>query len=319
MPAMVQAVHGDGSRPDVLDQADAHSADLLLAVSNSDNVNMLTCLFGKRMGAKKTVLRLKDMTPFRKARTFFRKNLGYDLLLSLEDLAAEEVVKTLRQNQAVGVENFAEGKIQMRRLRLGEDSALLNVPVKDLKIPSGVLITAIHREQDVIIPGGGDVLQAEDEVFVLGNLKAITSFEKKTGMPSTYLRNVVMAGSSGIVLQVSEAMQRLHVATRVIIEDREEAERVSEALDGTVVLHADATDLSFLQEEHVGEADAFLGISRSRRAQPDVVPAGQELGGQANAGVGAKARLCLSLPAAGYRRGCFAPIAVRKPDPLVRS
>ena len=99
-------------------------------MSNNDNVNMLTCLFGKRMGAKKTVLRLKDMVPFRRARMFFRKNIGYDLLLSLEDLAAEEIVKTLRENQAVGVENFAAGKIQMRRLRLAEDSTLLEVPVK---------------------------------------------------------------------------------------------------------------------------------------------------------------------------------------------
>ena len=257
----VKAVHGDGSRPDVLDKADAHAADLILAVSNNDNVNMLTCLFGKRMGASKTVLRLKDMAPFRRSRTFFRKNLNYDLLLSLEDLAAEEIVKTLRQNQAVGVENFAEGKIQMRRLRLGEDSTMLGVPVKDLKIPNDVLITAIHRDRDVIVPGGDDVLQSGDEVFVLGTQKAIPSFEKKAGVVSTLLRTVVISGSSGIVAQVCRAMERLHVSTRVIVDDREQAESLSESLEGTVVLHADATDIGFLQEEHIGDADAFLGIS----------------------------------------------------------
>ena len=257
----VTAVHGDGSRPDVLDKADADAADLILAVSNNDNVNMLTCLFGKRMGAKKTVLRLKDMAPFRRARMFFRKNIGYDLLLSLEDLAAEEIVKTLRENQAVGVENFAEGKIQMRRLRLAEDSTLLEVPVKDLKIPNDVLITAVHREQEVIIPGGDDVLHEGDEVFVLGTRKGIVSFEKKTGVPSTYLKSVVMSGTSGVVIQVSKAMQRLHVNTRIIVEDREEAERLSESLEDVVVLHAESTDLAFLQEEHIGEADAFLGLS----------------------------------------------------------
>ena len=93
-----------------MDRADVDVADLLLAVSNNDNVNMLTCLFGKRMGAKKTVLRVKDMTPFRNFRTFFRKNLMFDLVLSLEDLAAEEIVKTIRQNQAIGVENLAWSK-----------------------------------------------------------------------------------------------------------------------------------------------------------------------------------------------------------------
>ena len=257
----VQSVHGDGSRPDVLDKAEAHSADLVLAVSNDDKVNMLTCLFGKRLGAKKTVLRLKDTTAFRRSKTFFRKNLLYDLLLSLDDLAAEEIVKNVRLNRAIGVDNFAEGKVQMRRFKLDEDSNFVGVAVKDLKIPAGVLITAIDRDHEVIVPGGSDVLAVGDEVFVLGEPKAMAAFERKTGSKQHYLKSVVIYGNSGVAVQVCQAMQRHHVNARVIVDDREEAERLSEILQGVVVLHAEATDLNFLQEEHVGEANAFLGIS----------------------------------------------------------
>jgi trk system potassium uptake protein TrkA len=257
----VQSVHGDGSRPDVLDKAEAHRADLVLAVSNDDKANMLTCLFGKRIGARKTVLRLKDSTPLRRSKTFFRKNLLYDLLLSLDDLAAEEIVRTVRLNQAVGVDNFAAGKVQMRRFKLDETSNFVGVAVKDLKIPAGMLITAIDRDHEVIIPGGSDVLAVGDEIFVLGEPKAIASFEKKTGAKANYLKSVVVYGSSGIAVQVCQAMQRHHVATRVIVDDREEAGRLSEALQGVVVLHAAATDINFLQEEHIGETNAFLGIS----------------------------------------------------------
>ncbi|MHC4516721.1 MAG: NAD-binding protein, partial [Planctomycetota bacterium] len=257
----VQAVRGDGSRPDILDKADAHSADLLLAVSNSDKVNMLTCLFGKRMGAKTTVLRLKDTAPLRGSPTFFRKNLMYDLLLSLEDLAAEEIVKTIRQNQAVGVESFAEGKIQMRRLRMSEDSSMLSVALKDMKVPHGVLLAAIDRDHEVIIPGGDDMLTQDDYVFVVGEPKALGTFEKKLGTRANYLRDVVMYGSTGIVRQVCKALRRLHVNTRIIIENRSEAEALSEELEGATVLHGTGTDLSLLKEEHVGDADAFLGLS----------------------------------------------------------
>lgn len=257
----VQAVRGDGSRPDILDKADAHSADLLLAVSNNDKVNMLTCLFGKRMGAKTTVLRLKDTAPLRGNPTFFRKNLMYDLLLSLEDLAAEEIVKTIRQNQAVGVETFSGGKIQMRRLRMSEDSSMLDVPVKDMKVPHGVLLAAIDRDHEVIIPGGDDTLAQNDYVFVVGEPKALGTFEKKLGTRANYLRDVVMYGSSGIVRQVFMALKRLHVSTRIIIESRSQAERLSEQLEGATVLHGAGTDLSMLREEHVGDADAFLGLS----------------------------------------------------------
>jgi trk system potassium uptake protein TrkA len=257
----VQVVHGDGSRPDVLDRAQADSADLLLAVSNDDNVNMLSCLFAKRIGTKRTVLRVKDMTPFARFRTFFKKNLMFDQILSLESLAAVEIVKTIRQNKAVGVENFAEGKVQLRRLRLGEDSALIGRAVKELKIPSGMLIAAIDRHHEVIIPSGDDVCEAEDEVLVIGDPKAMQAFEKKTGIRSTSLRSVVMFGSSGIVVQVADALQRLKVDTRIIVSQRDEAERLAARLDGPVVLHGDGTDLGLLREEHVGEADSFLGLS----------------------------------------------------------
>jgi trk system potassium uptake protein len=257
----VQAVHGDGSRPDVLDRADAHQADLLLAVSNDDKVNMLTSLFGKRMGAKKTVLRLRDTSALRRSKTFFRKNLLYDLLLSLDDLAAEEIVKTVRQKQAIGVDNFAEGKVQLRRFLVTEGGPYTGQLVKDLKIPAGMLITAIDRDHEVVVPGGNDDLRVGDEIFVLGEPKAIATFEKKMGGRQEKARNVVVFGGSGLSQQVCQQLQRDHVNVRVIVEDRAEAERLSEVLKNVIVLHADATDMNFLQEEHVGDADAFLGIS----------------------------------------------------------
>jgi len=257
----VQAVHGDGSRPDVLDRADTHQMDLLLAVSNDDKVNMLTCLFGKRMGAKKTVLRLRDTSAVRRSTTFYKKNLQYDLLLSLDDLAAGEIVKTVRQDQALGVEHFAEGRVQMRRFGLTEGGPFTGQLVKDLKIPKGMLITAIDRDHEVLVPGGGDDLRAGDEVFVLGEPKAIAAFEKKIGLAKGSTRNVVVYGGSGIVLRVCQMLQREHVTVRVIVEDRGDAERLSEVLKGVVVLNAEGTDLNLLQEEHVGECDAFLGIS----------------------------------------------------------
>jgi trk system potassium uptake protein TrkA len=257
----VQAVHGDGSRPDVLDKAEAHGADLLLAVSNDDKVNMLTCLFGKRMGAKKTVLRLRDTSAVRRSKTFFRRNLQYDLLLSLDDLAAAEVAKTVRQSNAFGIDEFAEGKVQLRRFRLAADGPFTGQQLKDLKLPAGVLIAAIDRAHDVVVPGGGDELRADDEVFAIGEPKALVQFEKKLGQPKVAARNVVVFGGSRISAQVCQNLQREHVAVRVIVEDRGEAERLSELLKGVTVLHADATDLNFLQEEHVGDVDAFLGVS----------------------------------------------------------
>lgn len=255
----VQWVQGDGSRPAVLDQADADAADLLLAVSNDDNVNMLTVLFGKRMGAKKAILRVKDLTPFHGFRTFFRKNLQFDQLLSLEDLAAEEFVKTIRQNQAVEVESFVEGKVQMHRLRLKEGSSAIGAPVHQLKL-KGVLIAAIDRDHDVIIPDGSTVLQEGDEIVVIGELRAIEAFEKRIGSRATLLRRVVIAGDSSIAIHVCSAMSRMRIATLMIVEDRNRVESLVGESSVTIVQGA-GTDADLLREEHVGDADAFLGIA----------------------------------------------------------
>jgi trk system potassium uptake protein len=272
----LRAVHGDGSRPDVLDRAEAHAADLLLAVANDDKVNMLTCLFGKRMGAKKTVLRLHDTSAVRRSRTFFRKNLHYDLMLSLDDLAAEEIVKTVRQSEALGVENFAEGKVQMRRFKLSPESPFVGKTLRELKIPPGMLVTAIDRDHEVLVPGGDDDLRANDEVVVLGEPKAIAAFERKIGGKKEAARNVVVFGQGGIAQKVCHALRREHIDVRLIVEDRGEAERLSEVLKGVVVLHAEATDINLMS----CQLAKSLGVRRTVALvqKPDYVSLYQHLG-----------------------------------------
>lgn len=257
----VRGILGDGSCPAVLDQAEAHRMDLLLAVSNDDRVNMLTVLFGKRMGAKTAILRVKDLLPFKGFRTFFRRNLQFDQLLALEDLAAEEFVKTVRENQAVEVENFVDGKVQMHRLRLKESSSAVGVPVHQLKLKR-VLIAAIDRDREVIIPDGSTVLQEGDEIVVIGEPRAIEAFEKRIGSRATLLRRVVIAGDSSIAVLVCSMLSRMRISTLMIVENQDRVESLA-GMSGVTIVQGAGTDVDLLREEHVGDADAFLGISEA--------------------------------------------------------
>jgi trk system potassium uptake protein TrkA len=135
------------------------------------------------------------------------------------------------------------------------------VPVKDLKLPQGILIAAIDRNHEIIIPRGDTVCEVGDEVLVLGDPKALALFEKRVGVRATSVRSVVMFGTSGVVVQVCAALKRLKAEMRVIVPSRDDAEELAGRLDGPVVLHGDGTDVEFLREEHVGDADAFLGLS----------------------------------------------------------
>ena len=133
--------------------------------------------------------------------------------------------------------------------------------VKDMKIPAGMLIVAIERDDQVIVPGGGDELLAGDQIFARGEPRAIESFEKKIGDRRSKPRKIVVFGGTRIAQHVCSALQREHVSVQMIVEERAEAERMSEALAGVTVLHGSATDINVLKEERVAEVDAFLGIS----------------------------------------------------------
>ena len=173
----VQTLVGDGTLPRVLDEADASSMDLVLAVTNSDRSNMLTCLLARRMGAESAIVRVRDLEDYRNYRTLLRKNILFDEILSLEDLAAEEIAKIVRRNQAVALENFLEGQVTLRVLRLKEKSPMLGQPLKDIKLPGNVLVVATRRDGTTSIPDGAHEFQEDDEVYALGKPSTVEEFE----------------------------------------------------------------------------------------------------------------------------------------------
>ena len=158
----VQTLCGDCSQPGTLDEAEAALADLVLAVTNNDRVNFLAGFLAKRMGAQQAIVRVKDIAPYRNYRTFMRKNLLFDGMLSLEDLAAEEIAKIVRRNQAVSVENFLEGKVTLRVVPVKEDSPLNGAVLRDIKWPLNLNVVAVRRDGKTVIPDGNFAFEVKD-------------------------------------------------------------------------------------------------------------------------------------------------------------
>jgi trk system potassium uptake protein TrkA len=259
----VQSVVGDGSRPDVLDRADAYRTDLLLAVSNDDNVNMLACLFGRRIGAKRAILRMRDASTFRQNTRFFEQNLMVDKLLSLDELAAEEIVKLIRRGSAaIGIESFLGGKVQMRGIRLTETSDFVHKKLREIQLPPSIRVAAIDRRREILIPNGETRLEVGDDMLAIGEPKRVLALEKKAGVKESALRRVLIFGGSGVVPHVARPLLRQNVKVRVIVPDKQRAEELVTELDGPVVIQGEGTDLKLLEEERIGDMDAFLALSR---------------------------------------------------------
>jgi len=257
----VQSFCGDGAHPRVLDEVDAGGQDLVLCVSSSDRVNMLTSLLSKRMGASSALVRIRDPEPYRNYRTFLRKNLGFDDMLSLEDLAAQEIAKIVRRNQAVAVENFLEGQVTLRVIPVKKNSPLLGKPLKDLRLPGNLLVVAVRREGKTLIPDGDQEFCVNDEIYVLGVPSTVEEFEATAGKVRGRPRSVVIYGASGVAFHTARSLSRHGIKLRLFAEDREACQHFAEVLDGTTVLHVEGNDIEVFKEEHVGRADAFVGAS----------------------------------------------------------
>tara|TARA_R110002126_G_scaffold1490_6_gene8763 strand:- start:2101 stop:3447 length:1347 start_codon:yes stop_codon:yes gene_type:complete len=257
----VQALVGDGTRADVLMQAGASKADLVVAVTDDDHVNMLACVLSKELGAKRRILRLKDTQRLEGYPYLYKQALGFDVVLSTEELAADEILETVRERHALEVESFVDGRVQLRRLRLRE-CELTGQPLSQLRLPSGVLVAAIQRTKEFVVPDGEDVLQKGDQVYVIGKGQDLDGFERLTGEETTWNRTVVIMGGGGIGRELASKLGRIPgVSVKVVERDMLRAQALEALGTQCLVLHGDATDLDLLQEERIGEANVYVATT----------------------------------------------------------
>lgn len=259
----VQALVGDGTRADVLTQAGTTKADLVVAVSDDDRVNMLASVVAKHLGAKRVILRLKDPSILDGYRYFYKSALGFDVVLSTEALAAEEILGLVRERHALEVESFADGRVQLRRLRLRDASELTSAPLGELRLPEGVLVAAISRGAELVVPSGDELLRTDDQVYVIGRAADLDSFERLAGERVAWKRSVVLMGAGGVGREIARKLRKTPGVTVLVLErDPARARALDAECSGDVmVLVGDATDLDLLQEERVSEANIFVATT----------------------------------------------------------
>lgn len=259
----VQAVQGDGTQAEVLTACGASRADLAVAVTDNDFVNMLACKICRELGSRRVILRLKDTARLAGYRYFYKRTLGFDVVLSTEELAAEEIVNTVREQNALEVETFAEGRVQLRRLRVAEEGELTEQPLAELSLPTGVLIVAVARKERFFVPTGDDRIALDDQIYVLGRAQDLDAFERRAGAPARTRRSVVVMGGGGIGWRIAERLSdQQEVSLRIIEADAERARKLDTKLAGdAMVLVGDATDLDLLIEERIGDGNLFIATT----------------------------------------------------------
>lgn len=255
--ADVLAIHGDGTDLDVLREAGVEEADMLIASTDGDETNIVACGVAKTAGDVFTVARVKRrdlLHTWQGAQHAF----NVDFMVSSDLLTAEAILRISGLPGSIDVDTFAGGLVRMAEFELGEDSPVTGQTVREADRWNSLTFAAVIRDDEVVIPRSDTVMDAGDRVVVIGSPESIQEFAGAVTASVDDADDVVIVGGTEVGYQTARLFTEHGFRPRLIDRDRERARELAEALPKATVLHGDATDLTLLKDERVGDADVVV-------------------------------------------------------------
>ena len=259
-------LHGYGANPRTLQLAGVENADLVVCTTQSDEVNLIAALASKRVGATRTVARLKSgeyedtMSEDEEEEGLHYGMFGIDMVVNSHILVADEMFDIARSHGALDVHMFADDQIELAEVQLPDDSKVLGIPLSRLEFPSQVRIGAVIRDDQIFVPNGGDTLLAGDRVYLFGLTDGMHDIEDLFVHGSSAHR-VVIYGGNVIGETLGRQLSKVGVDVTLIEECRDTAKRLSLVLSRVTIVHGDGTDMAKLEEEGVGRADLYFAVT----------------------------------------------------------
>ena len=259
----VMCIKGPGAAPSVLREAGVEDADLVLATTNLDEVNMLCALTAKRLGAKFTIARIRDLA-YTDDLPALQKDLNIDAVINPEYATALEISRLLRFPAAANVDTFFRGKVEMLGIRVQEGDPMVGIPLSDLfrrASSLSILFSAAERKGEVIIPNGDFVPRVGDKLYVTGSPKDLSSYLRTLGRDLPGIHSAFLIGGSRIAHYLSKMLLSMGVRVTLVESNEAHCRRLSESLPEALILHGDGTDQELLLSEHFTNNDAFIALT----------------------------------------------------------
>lgn len=257
----VMTISGNGASPGMLLDPEIRNADLMVAVTDSDEVNMIACMAAKQAGIKRTIARVRNQEYAEKDKLKFNVSLGIDLTINPEMVTALEISRILVTPAALDVEDFADQRVRMIEVKIAPDSKLINIPLNRLSLPRQSLVAGILRQDRMLIPHGSDMILPHDCVFFVGEYSVIKKFEEHFTVRKSKIERVLIIGAGRIGRHLAIILEKSGISVKVIDKDRERCQELAGLLDNGLVLCGEGTDIDLLTEEGVGEADAVICLT----------------------------------------------------------
>ncbi|MCD6162673.1 MAG: Trk system potassium transporter TrkA [candidate division Zixibacteria bacterium] len=259
----VRSVVGRAGSIKIMKEIEIDKSDLVIAVTNLDEVNILTAMMAKNMGAKKVIARVDSREYLPETRGSFQELFGIDLVISPEILSAIEISKLIGFMGASYIAEFANGMVELMQLTHNKKAGVTGIPLQKLKTPPDILVSGIVRKNELIIPSGSTVLKDGDKVFIIGKKESIEDGARYFGKTKeSGAEKVVVLGGGEIGLTVAKLLEGTKISVVLIEWNKSKCQSLSEELKEALIINGDGTDIEILKQEKVGEADVFVTASK---------------------------------------------------------
>jgi trk system potassium uptake protein TrkA len=262
----VQTIQGSGSSPEILEQAGIANADILLAVTDSDEINLICCFFANMLSTKVTKLaRIRSSMYTNYKHLLTGDQVGITKIINPDEEVVNSVLRLMSVPGAVEINEFADGKIRLIGINLPDDSPVVGTRLLQLRETMGedlrVVIAALVRNGELIIPSGLDRIKQGDVVYFACDIRDQEDILARLGVLADPVREVMIIGGGNIGYKIAKSLDNKFYHTRILESRQKRCEFLSERLDRPIVLMGDATDQEILREENIRDMDMVIAVT----------------------------------------------------------
>lgn len=258
----VMCIEGNGIDADVQREASVGKAGMVIAATHHDEVNLLCCLIARKLGAKRTISRVRNPEYYKQI-DFIRDDLGLSMVINPEGITADEILRVLITPDAAKVEVFEKGKMELVEYKIPDNSPILDLSLLEIYRRTRIkfLICAVQRDSEIYIPGGNFVLRAGDRINIAAAHKEIEQFFKMNGSIKDKVKSCMIVGGGRICYYLTKSLLGMGMHVKIIEKDLERCRQLAQLFPKASVIHGDGTDQDMLAEEGIKDADAFVAIT----------------------------------------------------------
>lgn len=253
---------GNGASFPVQEEAGVARCDVFIAVTGSDELNIMSCMVAEKIGAKRLVARVRN-TDYSNQLMFMQNKLGIDLIINPELETAAEISRIIAFPAATAIETFAKGRIDLAGILVAEDSPLNGMLLRDIRkeLDASMLVCVVQRGEEVIIPSGNFRIEAGDKVHFTAAKKDIQKVFRALGIQKKKIKSALVIGGSRTSYYLARILKKSGIEIKIIENDRQRAVELESLLDGVSVICGDGTDTDLLKEEGLENFDATVALT----------------------------------------------------------